>query len=104
MLIQRTIENKLNEAFTPVFFEVTNESFMHAVPANSETHFKVVVVSEQFSSHRLVKRHQLIYKLLSDELAGDVHALALHTFTPEEWALRQAKVVESPKCASNVSH
>ena len=102
MLIQRTIENKLNEAFTPAFFEVTNESFMHAVPANSETHFKVIVVSEQFSSYRLVKRHQFIYQLLSDELAGDVHALALHTFTPVEWTLRQTKVVDSPKCASNV--
>ena len=34
------------QAFAPLHLEVTNESHMHSVPAGSETHFKVIVVSE----------------------------------------------------------
>lgn len=70
---------------------------MHSVPPGSESHFKVILVSEQFSGLRQVPRHQKIYGVLADELAGEVHALALHTYTPQEWeAVEQPP--ESPSC------
>jgi len=69
---------------------------MHNVPPGSESHFKVVAVSEAFVGKRQVQRHQLIYKALHEELAGQVHALALHTFAPEDWAA--AQVPKSPEC------
>jgi stress-induced morphogen len=45
MIIEQTITRKLAERFNPAHLEITNESFMHAVPPGSESHFKVVVVS-----------------------------------------------------------
>ena len=94
MTIQNSIENKLS-ALNPAYLEVINESHMHSVPENSETHFKVVMVSDQFAGARLVKRHQQIYGALKDELAGPVHALALHLYTPDEW---QGEIPQSPDC------
>jgi BolA protein len=50
-----------------------------------ETHYKAVIVSEQFTGLNAVKRHQKVYASLG-ELMGQVHALALHTYTPDEWS------------------
>jgi BolA protein len=36
--------------------------------------------------------------VLAEELAGPVHALALHTFSPDEWADSQERAPDSPKC------
>ena len=94
MSIQNQIEQKL-AAFAPTFVTVENESHKHSVPANSETHFKVVLVSEQFASIRRIARHQQVYQALSAELAGPVHALALHLYTATEWA---GQAPASPDC------
>ncbi len=49
--IGKAIESKLISAFSPIHhMEVRNESYMHNVPTGSETHFKVIIVSEKFSS------------------------------------------------------
>jgi len=97
MLVQNQITAKLAEALGPNHLTVENESHKHSVPPNSETHFKVVVSSDQFEGKRSVQRHQLIYGLLQDDLANGVHALALHTYTPEEWA-KIASAPDSPNC------
>lgn len=47
-MIREQIEAKLVEAFEPAFLEVTDESYRHNVPAGSESHFKVVMVSDKF--------------------------------------------------------
>ncbi|MDA8664188.1 BolA/IbaG family iron-sulfur metabolism protein [Porticoccaceae bacterium] len=96
--IERSIVTKLRQALMPIELQVLNESSMHNVPPNSETHFKIVAVSEKFDTQRLIQRHQAIYNLLSAELAGSVHALALHTYSPSEWIARGAAVSASPKC------
>lgn len=95
-VIEKRIGEKLQDQFSPLHLEVVNESYKHAVPANSETHFKVTLVSEHFNDLRQVQRHQAIYRTLAAELAGPVHALALHTYAPEEW--RSVTVPESPNC------
>jgi len=82
----------------PQYIEVLNESHMHNVPPNSETHFKVTVASESFVGKRLIQRHRLVNGLLSEELAGPVHALALHTYTKEEWDNKQGVSPSSPNC------
>ena len=97
MSIAQQIQNHLNEQLNPSFLEVLNESDQHSVPVNSETHFRVVVVSEQFTGLRRVPRHQRVYKALAEELAGPVHALALHTYTAAEWDERQSAPA-SPEC------
>ena len=85
MTIQAIIQSKLREGLDPVHLEVVNESLMHNVPPGSESHFNVTVVAEQFEGKMLVARHRIVNELLADELAGPVHALALHTLTPDEW-------------------
>lgn len=98
MEIQRAIESKLNDALAPLHLHVENESHMHSVPENSETHFKVTAVSEAFVGKRKVARHQQVYGLLKAELEGEVHALALHLFTAEEWQEKNGQVPDSPNC------
>ena len=97
MKIQTLIENKLHDGLTPLYMQVDNESHMHNVPDDAETHFKLVLVSEMFAGQRSVQRHQQVYQLLADELKAGVHALAIHTFSPEEWSERQ-QVPASPDC------
>lgn len=97
MIVQTEIESLLKSQLAPAYLEVDNESHQHSVPENSETHFRVVIVTELFAGRRSVARHQLVYKTLADQLAGPVHALALHTYTPVEWAQRNA-APDSPAC------
>ncbi|HVR28601.1 MAG TPA: BolA/IbaG family iron-sulfur metabolism protein [Thermoanaerobaculia bacterium] len=92
------IEAKLREALDPVHLEVLNESDRHAVPAGSESHFRLRVVARSFSGQRLVERHRVVNRVLAAELAGQVHALALEALTPEEWARRGGAVQVSPPC------
>ena len=97
MAVQSSIEEKVDAALAPSHLEVLNESGSHNVPPGSESHFRIVVVSEAFAGERLVARHRRVNGVLADELAGPVHALALHTYTPEEWQAR-ADAPDSPPC------
>jgi BolA protein len=98
MNIQTDIERKLREAFDPVHLDVVNESANHNVPPGSESHFKVTIASQAFEGERLVGRHRKVNQVLAEELAGRIHALALHTLTPDEWFERAGKVPDSPPC------
>ena len=98
MTVIASIEQKLTDAFLPTHLDVKNESYMHAGPADAETHFKVTIVSEKFNEQRAVARHQAIYAALSTELEGPVHALALHIYTQQEWQNKSETSPESPKC------
>lgn len=98
MTVEETLTGKFIAEFSPVHFELDNESYKHNVPKGSESHFKAVIVSDAFSDMPRIRRHQAAYAVAADELAGDVHALALHTFTPAEWEARQQKAEASPNC------
>ena len=97
MTVQETITNKITSNLQPTHIVVANESHMHGGPA-TESHYNLTVVAADFEGLSLVKRHQCLYKLLSDELAGSVHALALHLYTPQEWDSRQQTSPQSPDC------
>lgn len=97
MSMQTKIEQKLASEFNAVLLRVENESHMHNVAPGAESHFKVTIVSEAFSDQLLIKRHRQVNKTLAEEL-NQIHALALHTFTPEEWRVRAGDVTDSPKC------
>ena len=62
MIIYKTIVECLNREFAVEHLFLENESSMHNVPADSESHFKLVIVSDDFIEMTKVKRHQLIYK------------------------------------------
>ena len=97
MNVQAVIEKKLVDGLAPVHMQVDNESHMHNVPDAAESHFKLVLVSEAFAGQRAVQCHQRVYQLLAEELRTGVHALAIHTYTPEQWSQSQ-EVPGSPEC------
>eukprot|EP00729_Bicosta_minor_P002099 gene2099-11952_t len=96
--VEQVIMTKLTEAYKPLHIEVMNESYMHNVPRGSETHFKVVLVSEVFDGLTLIKRHRAVNHTLQEELDGEVHALSIQAKTPKQWETSQV-VEPSPKCA-----
>ena len=104
MKVQNSIEEKLSKACQPAHLEVINESGMHNVPPGSESHFKLIVVSENFAGKMLIARHREINKILEDELANGVHALSIHALTPEEWEKKNGSVAASPKCHGGSSN
>ena len=101
--VENRIYTKLSAEFQPAHLEVTNESYMHSVPPGSETHFKVVLAAPGFAGKRQVQRHQAIYACLAEELQSGVHALALHTYSPEEWQVN-TQVPASPECLGGSKH
>ena len=98
MVIQPVIEQKLSDALPLDHLEVVNESGNHNVPAGSESHFKVVLVSAAFDGQRLVQRHRTINKILAEELKNHIHALAIHTYTASEWRDKHGEAPMSPPC------
>ena len=82
------ITKKLTEAFVPQSLKVMDESHQHEGHAGSrpggQTHYRVYIVSPAFKGKTRIERHRMINGILSDELAGGVHALAVHAAAPGE--------------------
>ena len=89
MTIAASITEKLELAFSPSHLEVINESHMHAghqekFNGAGETHFRIRIVTEAFSGKSRIDRHRAITGLLTEELAGELHALAIEASAPGE--------------------
>jgi BolA family transcriptional regulator, general stress-responsive regulator len=88
MSTRDAIINKLREAFVPESLDVSDESHLHEGHAGhrpgGETHFRVYIVSPSFEGKSRIERHRMINAALSAELAGSVHALAIHAQAPGE--------------------
>ena len=97
MEFQSRVKTKLSLQFNPSVLEIINESSKHNVPAGSETHLKVVLVSAAFTGKSAVERHRLVYGALADEFRDGLHALTLTSKTPEEWQ-SNSSVGSSPEC------
>ena len=97
MSIAEQIEAKIKQNLPIYDMQLHNDSHLHAGPA-TESHFKLVLVSEAFNGLSRVKRHQAVYQALGD-LMTQFHALALHTYTIDEWQARQTELPASTPCA-----
>lgn len=93
------IESTLADGIDLAHIEVIDESGNHSVPQGAESHFKVVAVSEDFSTKPRIARHRTINSLLQSEFDGGMHALAVHAYTIEEWRARFGEAPLSPPCA-----
>ncbi len=98
MSVQRRIEEKITAALAPSHLEVINESHMHSVPPGSESHFKLVIVSESFAGTGRLGRQRTVNGVLAEELKESLHALSMATHTEEEWRRRGGQVAPSPLC------
>lgn len=92
------IEHALTAALSPVHLSLENESHQHA-GQRQESHFRVVIVSPAFAGLALLARHRLVNTAIADERLTGLHALSLHTYTPEEWQQRGAEAPASPACS-----
>ena len=95
--VSQSIVLKLQNAFAPSHLDVQNESAGHNVAPGSETHFKVIVVSNLFEAMPLLSRHRAVNDALADELRGGVHALSIVAKTPEQWS-KSSSIAASPPC------
>ncbi|KAG5869992.1 hypothetical protein JTB14_008148 [Gonioctena quinquepunctata] len=96
--VELSIKSKLESQLGAQHLEVINESYMHNVPKGSETHFKVLVVSEKFNNVPLLKRHRMVNEILKDEVRGGVHALSIVAKTPSQWQESDKIIEPSPNC------
>jgi BolA protein len=97
MSVEERIRQSLQE-LQPLHLEVINESHMHSGPPNRETHFRVVIASEQFDDINRVKRHRMVQKPLKPLFNEGLHALAIETQTSTEYAEKHGKSYDSPAC------
>jgi BolA protein len=88
MRTQDLITEKLSKAFAPENLSVVDESHLHAGHAGArpggQTHYRVYIVSAAFAGKSRIERHRMINATLASELAGGVHALAIHAAAPGE--------------------
>jgi BolA protein len=88
MQVKDRIADKLSAAFAPQSLNVEDESHRHEGHSGhrpgGESHFRVHIVSEAFRGKSRIERHRMINQILSAELAGGVHALAIHASAPGE--------------------
>ena len=99
MNLQEQIQLGLSH-LNPQHLDVSDESHRHA--RGLETHYKAVVVGSCFEGLPLLRRHRLVHDTLG-ELMTQFHALALHTYTPDEWGKREA-APKSPACLGGSRH
>lgn len=98
MTRRAAIHDKLVAEFAPSVLEVLDESGNHSVPAGSESHFKVVIVSEAFADQPPLARHRAVNAALAQELRAGLHALSIAAYTPAQWLARGGVVPPSPPC------
>jgi BolA protein len=88
MRVAEIITEKLTKSFAPESLRVVDESHQHEGHGGhrpgGETHFRVYIVSEAFKEKSRIERHRMVNATLASELAGSVHALAIHANAPGE--------------------
>lgn len=73
-----------------VTLEIADESEKHKGHAGARDggHYRMTIVSDRFSGQSTMARHRMIYGMLSDMMKGEIHALALKTYTSDEYQLK----------------
>ncbi|SLN32620.1 BolA family protein [Oceanibacterium hippocampi] len=88
MRVASAIEEKLSAALAPERLVIVDDSARHAGHAGArpqgESHFTVEIVSARFEGLSRVARQRLVYEALAEEMASDIHALAIRALTPAE--------------------
>ena len=82
------IQNKLQKALSAQDIFVKNQSHLHRhhshSPGGEDTHFDIFIVSKAFEGMGRVKRQQMVYDLLKEEMDGGVHAISMKLRAPND--------------------
>ena len=93
---KQRIQKILTEKFQNGLIDIVDESHKHAGRAGQESHFKVLIQSDEFKGQSRVQRQRLVQNLLSEEFKSGLHALSLRLLTKEE--ADKNTQFESPNC------
>ena len=75
MVTPQSIQQDIATGMSTVYLTVTGDG----------QHFEAIVVSSEFAGKSRIARQQLVYKTLGERMLGEIHALSMKTYTPEEW-------------------
>jgi len=96
-----TTANKLLElVLAPLnitYHQLDNDSHKHSGSATN-SHYNLVLVSDDFVGVGLVKRHQQVYALVGELMSNPIHALSLHCYTTDQWQAKQEKMPATAPC------
>jgi stress-induced morphogen len=95
---ENRIKQKLQAAIQDAEVYLENESQNHSVPKGSETHFKLLIVSDQFTGLSKVARQRMVYSYLDSEFKSGLHALTIRAISFEERNNGQGENFVSPEC------
>jgi len=83
-----SLRRKLEAAFGPAELIIVDESARHTghsgARAGGESHFRVRIVSREFSGMSRVERQRRVFQAVAEEITGGLHALTITALTPEE--------------------
>ena len=103
MKLENTIREKIESAFKPTFLDIENESQKHHRPEGSETHFRVIIVSQKFEGMSRVDRQRSVSGPFQTEFDEGLHAFSQKTFTPAEWEVSKDKLtLATPNCGGQM--
>ena len=86
-----TIKSTLQEKIGATIIEIADRSEQHKhhqgrmnAPVGSG-HYDAIIVAESFTGKTMMQQHRMVYAALADQMQTTIHALALKTYTPEQW-------------------
>ena len=91
---RQRIEEKLRAELEAEHVEVVDESHLHAGHAGARSgggHFQATIVSDRFEGLSKIKAQRLVYQVLAEEMTGEIHALSMSTWTPDQWSARSSQ-------------
>ena len=96
MFVQNKIERLLKDNLNVSKLLIRNDSHKHNVPPNSESHFNVQIVSDDFEDLSQIQRHKIVYKAVGTLLA-EIHAFSITAMTSSEFK-ENPSLRDTPDC------
>ena len=96
MFVQNKIEKLLKDNLNVSNLLIRNDSYKHNVPPNSESHFNVQIVSDDFEDLSQIQRHKIVYKAVGALLA-EIHAFSITAMTTSEFK-ENPSLKDTPDC------
>tara|TARA_B000000475_G_scaffold213359_1_gene175514 strand:- start:218 stop:514 length:297 start_codon:yes stop_codon:yes gene_type:complete len=96
MFVQNKIEKLLKDNLNVSKLLIRNDSYKHNVSPNSETHFNVQIVSDDFEDLSQIQRHKIVYKAVGALLA-EIHAFSITAMTTSEFK-ENPSLKDTPDC------
>ena len=96
MIVQNKIDKLLRDNLNVSKLIIKNESNKHNVPLNSESHFNVQIVSDDFQDLSQIQRHKIVYKAI-ESLLAEIHAFSITAITNSEFK-ENPSLRDTPDC------